>query len=295
MSNRAIAEKHTDNIYDREILYGMLFFQEKANVKLDDGPAYVPLPYSYWIKRLPASRSTIRKSLNRLRKADLIETKKTRRHGRVALMLRLGRKVSKGCEGTYPKVAGEPIGRLLENQFIEEDNKKEKNKMTNNCSEPLGFMERPGKKVDIKVNIDKGDIASLPVSFDNARKVWATYWHSKYEGPVDGFPASKKMRAMFKQWVAKVPEEHNPLQLIARAVGNWPEFRELVKHRTGKGMPGRPQLAQVFYHLSTLLDVTDPEPKTAKHVPMKGGEHMENVLAKLIEEHNSDAFKHKIK
>lgn len=291
MSNRTIAEKHTDNIYDREILYCMLYMQHKANVRLGKGLDYVCLSYKFWMKRLPATRSMVTKALNRLREAGLIETKRTRRYGKIVLVIRIGRKLSSGYGEPFQTVIPEPIERLSDNQslFI---NKKEENKAMNKYVEPLGFMPKPGKKNKIvEEEPTQENVASLPVSFDNARKVWSVYWHSKYDGPVDGFPASKKMRAMFKQWVAKVPDDQKPLQLIARAVGNWPEFREMVKHRTGKGMPERPMLEQVFFNLPSLIDVTDPAPKAQKFVPMKGNMKMKKVLAKLMQEHKDDDAK----
>lgn len=273
LSSWTIASSYTSDLISRSILFRMIALQQRADVWLDDGPPYIVRGYAYWMEIFAVTDYQIKKGLKALRQSGVVETQKRLAYGKTLLHLRLspsfiaehsipvGSKSPNGSGDncpTGPTTSDEPIYK----KDSMNDNKKKKGYA---LLEPVGSKASPEVSDKVDLIIDK--IAS----FDAARRVWGTYWHRNHDGPVDGFPQFPKARKMWKDFVAKVPNTENPLHLIARAVDNWSEFRDVVKARTGKHLPEYPSLYPTLWNLPSLLDVSSAQAVAPKVIPKKGG------------------------
>ena len=252
------------------MLYRMLLWQPMAVIKLDDGHCYRAASIKVWMKETSAEKDRAGDAVKRLRGLKFINTKIRKFDGAPTLHMRLDLRVclifkdglARNGFTAIPEMDLRHSPKTLNNEDVMENNKGEEDNADGVLSSNL-FKSVSG------VPKEEGRLIDRDLSFDNARKVWSVYWRQKFDGPVDGFPNSTKARKMFKDWAKKVPKNQPALHLIARAVGNWPEFQGIVKTRTGKRIPDYPDLYAVLYNLPSLLDVSETKAIEAQRIPKK--------------------------
>jgi len=277
-SDWELASRHTDDLITRVILWRMMILQrDQADIELDDGAPYVVRGYDYWIKFTGGGREAVRAALNRLRERGMIETQNRRAFGQVRLHIRLATGCRKSASGDAENLDGtmQKSGTANNRAGSTASNRADKR------HDGFAALRPPGVKQPVSEKEEVVLILNTPPSFDNARKVWSTYWYKHESGPPDGFPQTVKMRAMWKQAVKKMPTDRNPLQLIANAVGHWEEFRATVKLRTGKGMPTSPTLLMTLYNVTSLLEVSDVDGKPPPPKTSLGKTATDKMLAKI--------------
>lgn len=271
-----LAEEHTDNIQTRVMLFRMLMLQKRADRKIDLGNKYVVRSYAYWMEHLALTRHAVKKALNELREAGLIETEVRLVYGKTLLHMRLGPKLNQGCHTTGGLVVTQPSSGSGDGQPIDTEGNMESDME----EKTYGLLEPGGQKSILKPTIEQ--LLSGKPSFDQARKVWSVSWFASQEGPVDGFPQSPKARKMWKNFVSKVPDSHSALQLIARAVNSWPEFLEIVKLNKGQNLSLLPNLYHVIWNLPSLLEMVAPASVTLKPGALTPNEKAKAQLEKLM-------------
>ena len=218
-----------------------------------------------WAFHCNSNKRNVGRALARLREAGVILSRTESRRG-IRTSYHRANMASPSCQ--YGATHHATVALPIKGKQIEEEESKMKT---------YGLMKPPSKKVVSEVK----PIDGRPI-FSNARKVWSIYWHKNYEGPVDGFPDSPKTRKMFRDWVGKVPSDRKPLHLIASAVDNWSEFRDITRSRTGKKLPEHPVMWALLANLPSLLDVGDSEGAIEQVVPKKGDMSPHDRLKKLM-------------
>ncbi len=253
LSNWQIAKQNTTEIVTRSVLYRMLILVDRADVRLDDGPLYVVRDYEYWMDELGVGRSQLKRAFGDLRRRGILQTKVKRAFGQTRLHLRLGR------YRALQLVVNNTSTRSKTDRLIHK-----KDGMKDSTNQNTFGVLRPQRKKKIltkkkhkvsEVDIVAFDPADLQPTFSAVRKVWSTNWHIHCSGPVDGFPQNKKSAAMWKAWVAKVPADREPLQLVALAVANWSAFRQMVKMNKGTSIGVKPTFYHLLWNLPSLLEV----------------------------------------
>ncbi len=287
--NWAICEDYTDDLRSHVMLYRMMAIQTGADIFLDNENPYAVRPQDYWETTLRSSRSTVQRTLNKLRKAKIIETVRVKVFGEVRLHIRLAIKFT---EKHGVKVQNDPsIGSICDNGTGQNDTTGQV-KMTQSSisrkDNKKNSMKQTAEKIRKEILGKSGTVLedSKP-TFDNARKVWSVYWHKYHDGPVDGFPQSPKVRKMYRDWVSKVPSSQSPLHLIARAVQHWSEFRDEVKSDTGKPIPDYPTLVYVIWNLPPLLRISPHIGKPVEPSPVQSDAPLnatEKMKLKILQE-----------
>lgn len=266
ISDWALASEFTENIFTLSFLFRAIMLQEYASITIGDGPKYSSRPYSYWMKSFKVKRGVAEDAIKALKASGAIETAiKKNKAGTPTLHIRISQKIidRKRCEtdnaealkGTIENVCEAqtktPVGHEPYNIgiYMEKEN-------GNKQSFGLLTPGNPASKTVDDFDVTGEGLDTVPPSFTNLQKLWATRWKKFQSGPVDGLPGSPKVRAQWKQFVTKCENwNDHPLQLISLTLENWGEFRSVLKNKTGQGSSAHPNIGVIFGQFPTLHEM----------------------------------------